>query len=179
MMAQLRRYTTLWQAVQVSAGLLLVVAAVVLYAGVSDYKLLSVASDSMYPALRHGDAVLRTKRVGQLAAGDVVTFRSPIVTMGQTLEITHRVIAVDKKRGMVRTKGDHLMTPDSEVAIADITGKIIYAVPKVGLAVDFVRRPAGLMLVLYIPAFGIVWEEIRRLKTYYNRAPRHYVLRRV
>ncbi len=130
------------------------------------YRLLTVQTDSMQPALRHGDIVLQTRNFGPLAPGDVVTYPSPI---NRTVSITHRVVAVDPVRGLVQTKGDHVMTADAALPVNGITGKVLYGFPNIGHAVDFARKPLGLLVLLYIPALMIVNEELTRLKYYYGR----------
>lgn len=149
-------------AVALTAGLGL------LYLQTSGAKLLSVQSGSMSPALHKGDlVVVRPVPKGQLAVGDVVTFANP-ANKRQT--ITHRVVALPAdKPSTVITKGDANATPDKPVPIKAVLGKVTRHAPLAGFAMDLVRKPVGLAIIIYLPALVIVADEWRRLNKYYQK----------
>jgi signal peptidase len=131
-------------------------------------NLLSVQSKSMVPYLSKGDLV-SVKRVpgSELRTGDVVTFISPLDARET---ITHRIIQTPSwQNGQhFRTKGDANSSPDPQITAKDIVGRVSYSVPLLGYGADFMRRPLGLILVVYIPALIIIGSELKRLAQYYK-----------
>lgn len=90
-----------------------------------------VSGVSMEPSLHHGDVVL-TRRVPPetLRPGDVIRFRS-----GQ-VPVLHRIVQV--RRGgdgalVFTTRGDANPYPDPPVPAAAVEGKVVFAVPRIGL----------------------------------------------
>jgi signal peptidase I len=139
-----------------------------LYLQTHGAKLLSVQSGSMTPALHKGDlVVVRPVPKGQLAIGDVVTFINP-ANSRQT--ITHRVVVLPAdKPGTIVTKGDANAAPDKPVPIKAVLGKVTRHAPLAGWAMDLVRTPIGLAIIIYLPAIVIVADEWRRLNRYYQK----------
>jgi signal peptidase len=128
---------------------------------------LSIQSGSMVPIFRKGDLVVVTRvPASALKAGDVVTFINPANTR-QT--ITHRLIRVPTRMSPdFQTKGDANPAADKPIAAAAIQGKVRAGIPKLGFGLDFVRRPLGLVLLIYIPALLICIHEIRLLARHYK-----------
>jgi signal peptidase I len=115
-----------------------------------------VLSDSMAPAMRTGDLLVVKALKGPVLPGMVVSFESG----GQ--RITHRVIGVEGAR--LRTKGDNNATADPwEVATSDVKGIPVLKIPCLGLLLLFIRRPAGLVLLVFIPGTLILLDEIRKV----------------
>jgi len=90
----------------------------------------TVAGGSMNPALRLGDMVIASKVTPDtIEEGDIIVFRQ-----GEMMVI-HRVIDIEES-GESRqfiTKGDANDNPDSDlVSPAQVKGKVMFAVPKVG-----------------------------------------------
>jgi signal peptidase I len=140
----------------------------VAYTKVNGAQLLSVQSGSMVPAINKGDLVTVTRvPASQLAVGDIITFKNP---QNQKQTVTHRVVQLPSARtnGKILTKGDANSIIDAPVSPRSVLGKSDYRVPFAGYAVDFVRQPIGLLLVIYIPAMMVVWEEMKRLAQYYR-----------
>lgn len=136
-------------------------------------RMLSVQSGSMVPVLRKGDlvSVIRVPDT-QLKVGDIVTYKSPLNTK-QT--ITHRIVGLPStnNKHMFVTKGDANSSADPLVPANKIIGKVNRSVPYAGYVIDFLRKPLGLALLIWIPALVIIIEEIRRLTKYYSIAPRY------
>jgi signal peptidase len=134
-------------------------------------RLLSVQTGSMAPTFRPGDAVLvKPAAAGTLRSGQVISYISPI--SGQT--ISHRVVAVDRARNQLTTRGDVLSEPDTPITQLAIVGRVVVVLPRAGMILGFVKRPLGLVLFVYLPAIAIVAGEMRGLACHYGR--RYYRL---
>jgi signal peptidase I len=142
----------------------MLLAAAMVYARFSGYELLSVQSDSMRPMMQKGDVVLLDKRDSNLKPGDVVSFMSPA---NPKLVITHRVIGVDNKRGIISTKGDNVSQVDTPVAAWNVQGTVKRVIPHLGFILNLLKHPVGLLVVIYLPAFGVILAELRRLNFFY------------
>lgn len=98
-----------------------------------------VLSGSMSPALEVNDVVL-VRETDSYQVGDIVVYQS-----GQTL-IVHRMIAKDGKT--IITQGDANNAADAPIEMRAVKGKVIARVPAVGLAVNALKTPAGILGVL-------------------------------
>lgn len=89
-----------------------------------------VATGSMEPMIKPGDVILVRKIDGNdVKLGDVIQFRR------DSILISHRIIEIkeDDAGKSYRTKGDNNSAPDTElVSPAQIKGKIMHVVPKIG-----------------------------------------------
>jgi signal peptidase I len=138
-----------------------------LYVRLSGLKSLTVQTGSMTPAIKKGDLVV-VKSVPDYNVGDVITYINP-ANKQQT--ITHRII--DKKVSTMNTrfttKGDANTAADNPINTSAVVGKVEHKVPLLGYAADFVRRPLGLVLIIYLPALIIMAGEVKRLAAYYRK----------
>jgi signal peptidase len=136
------------------------------YVRASGAKTLSVQSGSMVPTFHKGDLVV-VKSVPEYRVGDVITFINPA---NKKETVTHRIIAVRASSMSMSyvTKGDANMAPDIPVASSAVIGKLQHIVPRVGYVVDFMRKPLGLALIIYVPALMIMISELKRLAAYYK-----------
>jgi signal peptidase len=135
----------------------------------SGAKLLSVQSESMTPALKKGDLITVTRVPGsQLAVGDVITFVNP---HNNKQTITHRIVQLPSAAtgGNIITRGDANPVADTPISPKAVVGKVDARVPLAGYLVDFVRKPLGLLLLIYIPALVIMAQEFRRLVRHYKK----------
>jgi signal peptidase len=112
-------------------GLLLgfVIITILLVSGLFKYSLSSIASNSMYPSLQKGDAIiikkLNEQEIGDLQLGDIIAFRE-----GDYI-ITHRIIEIEK--GYYTTKGDNNNIKDvTKRKKDDIIGIVKFRIPYVG-----------------------------------------------
>ena len=97
--------------------------------GLLPFRFTYLLSGSMRPTYEPGD--LAFVFVGNNLAvkpGDVVLFRS---ALGPTI---HRVAAVEN--GLITTQGDANNAPDAG-QIQRVDGKVLFALPRVGYAIDF------------------------------------------
>lgn len=148
--------------------------AVLLYAGAvlvliafslpfTGWKMLSVQTGSMQPSIDPGALVL-VHRVSpdSVKQGDVITYKSR--SGGST--ITHRVLERRTlSSGVHQTllKGDANDQPDTPVYDEQIVGKVVSSIPFAGKVLDFIKKPLGLVLAVYLPAALIFIYEIRLL----------------
>lgn len=143
-----------------------------------DGKLLSIQTGSMEPRLRKGGLVAVTNvDPGAVQPGDIITFINP-ANKKQT--ITHRVVGSRDNPMMPRkpyivTKGDANSSPDTPVPQSAVVGKVREYAPYLGFGLDFVRKPVGLLILIYIPALVVIVGEMRRLIAYY-KSKEAYVL---
>src|SRR3989344_7441934 len=148
---------------------LMVLGGGLVYIQATGSKLLSVQSGSMAPKIKKGDLVAVNRvPTGQLAIGDVITFASP---NNSKKTITHRIVAVPtpKNGGKLITKGDANPITDAPISPKFVLGKVRYNVPYAGKLIDFVRKPLGLVLIIYLPALMVVAGEVRRLGEHYRK----------
>jgi signal peptidase I len=108
-------------------------------------------SDSMQPAIAAGDVLVAEAIAARDARpGDILTFDDPHRD-GRTM--THRVISV-RERGdelAFHTKGDANGKGERWRIAADGTAaRVQVVVPKLGYAIDWLRRPAARFLLLTI-----------------------------
>ncbi len=102
---------------------------VCLTSGIFRYQLLAIASDSMNPYFKRGDAVLIDKNDKTLDVDDVIAFKN------EKKIVVHRIIKVKKIKNQYyyTTKGDNNYNDDNnEIASEDIVGKVNYIVPIIG-----------------------------------------------
>ena len=124
-------------------------------------KFMIVQSGSMDPDIKAGSIVM-TKPSDSYKIGDVISFS----TTTREEPITHRIHEMKVVEGRVyyTTKGDANEEPDArEVPQRDVIGKVIFSVPYVGYAVDFVQKPLGFALIIIIPAGLIIFDEVRKI----------------
>ena len=131
-------------------------------AGLDTYVVLS---GSMEPAYRTGSLIYTDKNMepDELKIGDVITFK----LSGETVA-AHRIVGISTDSGsanlqagetdnnarLFQTKGDANEYPDSKpVSEQDITGKVLFSIPYLGYAAEFVQHPPGIYVAL---AFGAV-----------------------
>lgn len=101
-----------------------------LTSGLFRFQLLAIASDSMNPTFRRGDAVLIDKSKDyDLDIDDIVAFKK------DNKIVVHRIIKIKKIKNQYyyTTKGDNNSNDDeNEITKEDIVGKLNYVVPYVG-----------------------------------------------
>lgn len=129
------------------------------------YSWAVVLSGSMEPALSVDDLVI-SKAQEQYAVEDIVTFYS-----GKGL-VTHRITG--QADGGFITKGDANNVEDAGIlSQSQIVGKVVYTIPNVGPAIEYVKSPLGMGCLI---AMGLLLIEIpytiESLKTSEERRPK-------
>ena len=99
----------------------------------------TVMSGSMEPELSIDDVII-VKSCDEYKVDDIVVFQD-----GRSLTV-HKIIAMNGDT--VLTKGTANNTPDSPIKVSDIKGKVIFDVPKLGVAVNIAKSPAVTLLII-------------------------------
>ncbi|MCJ7509916.1 MAG: signal peptidase I [Dehalococcoidia bacterium] len=120
------------------------------------YNSYVIYSGSMQPAVKVGSLLVsRPVDVNDLRVGDVITYRSP----GNHTMLTHRIVDMRQEDGewVFQTKGDANPGPDpQEVILHGQVTKMVFDIPYLGYVVDFARSIQGVVLLLLVPAAGLM-----------------------
>jgi signal peptidase len=123
---------------------------------------LIVLSGSMEPAIFPGDVVvIRAQKAEQYRIGDIVTYLE-----GQTA-FTHRIVA--REDGLFLLKGDQNNIVDEALGPEKLEGKVLLTIPKIGLALVFLKKPAGLAVLALLVSLYVFGED---LYTWVKKGPR-------
>ncbi len=120
-----------------------------------------VKSGSMEPAIMTG-AVVVVRPQGDYHIGDVVTFQSA----SADIPTTHRIVEQRAEGNALfyTTKGDANEEADTEESPKTaVIGKVLFSIPYAGYILDFARQPLGFMVLIVLPAFLIVFDEIEKI----------------
>ncbi|MCR4264086.1 MAG: signal peptidase I [Candidatus Roizmanbacteria bacterium] len=131
---------------------------------IGGYRAFVVMSASMEPQIQTGSLII-TQKVNphDLQEQDVVTFVRPDDTQEF---VTHRIVSVSKPEGipLFKTKGDNNDTEDIWTLVGGgVVGKVVTVIPKLGYALSFARTKIGIALLIIVPAFFIIIDEIKIL----------------
>ena len=133
-------------------GLLLVTAAAPRLWGYQTYV---IYGSSMEPTIKLGSLILaKPANVGDLQVGDIIVFRS-----GNETTVTHRITGIREEDGQryFKTKGDATNGADpQEVRLEGGVHRLAYHVPYVGYFVDFAKSTTGMILLVVLPALGLM-----------------------
>lgn len=127
-----------------------------------NYKVLSVLSGSMEPAIHTGSVVVMAP-TADYKIGEVITFG--VISKTET-PVTHRIkdIKIVDGKPVYITKGDANNATDSkEISQSEVDGKVLFSIPFLGYALNFVKQPLGFALVIVVPAILIIWEEAKKI----------------
>ena len=103
------------------------------------YGVAVVLSGSMEPELSVDDLVI-IREAEEFQEGDVVVYQS-----GSSLVI-HRIIQLEGETAI--TQGDANNAPDDPVPLTAIKGKLLVAIPFVGVVTHIVQNPVGVICIL-------------------------------
>ncbi len=127
----------------------------------ANWTVLVVLSGSMEPRMPTGGlAFVEPVDEAAIRVGDVVTF--PVPGHPGAL-VSHRVTSVEQVAGkpVLITKGDANDEPDTwRTPASSVKGEVAVTVPYLGHAAQFLRTPAGYLLVLVVPAIVIILGEL-------------------
>lgn len=98
-----------------------------------------VLSGSMEPELSVGDLII-IKEKKDYEIGDIVVYQD------NRSSVTHRIIAMDEEN--VTTKGDANNTEDRPIRYAQIKGEVLFSIPLLGYAVNFIKSPIGTLFII-------------------------------
>ena len=136
------------------------------------YGLGTVLTGSMEPEISEGDLII-VKEIDELKVGDIVVFED------DNSLVVHRIIEIEGDS--LVTKGDANNTADEPITLSLVRGKVVVWVPYVGMIVEFIKTPIGIVIVLALALLLVevprqrekkkdeeelnkIKEEIRRLK---------------
>lgn len=126
------------------------------------YQSLLIRSGSMEPSIMTGDVIL-IKTMEEYIEKDVITFKEQ-----EERIVTHRIVKETNEAGKKAfiTKGDANRSIDNDVVEpAQVLGKVVFIVPKLGFLATFVRTPIGIAVMIMIPGFLIVIDRIIKIKS--------------
>ena len=128
-----------------------------------------ILTQSMVPTIKVNDAVLvKRSELEEFNIGDIITFSSRD-SLSQGMTITHRIVGTNNQNGNLafRTKGDNNPRDDnSYVSYGDIYGKVILKMPKLGYIQNFISKPLGLIIGIFIPISIVLF--VDGFKIFYN-----------
>lgn len=117
--------------------------------------LASVQSGSMEPVLYKGDLLLVKERQ-DYAEGDIVVYQS------EGLLVVHRIIDIDGRS--VTTQGDANNIPDESFDMDCIKGEVVLRMPAAGYVIDFLKTPAGVIVLILLAALFLEISSMRDKK---------------
>ena len=98
-----------------------------------------VLSGSMEPTLSVNDLII-VKQTDTINVDDIVVFQS------KDILVVHRVKTIEGD--VITTQGDANNVVDDPVNRADIKGKVVATIPYLGIVVNFLKTPIGIIVVL-------------------------------
>ena len=119
-------------------------------------RLLSIQTDSMYPALLSGDMIVdvAVKDPADLRPKDIITYWT--VINGERVLNTHRIENIYDGGGYLifETKGDNNTSVDPlTVHESELVGQYWFRIPGLGKVFDYLQTSTGFLLVVLIPVF--------------------------
>jgi signal peptidase len=139
--------------------LLILVALSIVVAPRFGWRLDTVYSGSMEPAIMTGDLVVtRPVATGDISVGDIITFAT---SKGLTC---HRVASAESDPTRFVTRGDSNDCPDPmEVTPENVRGKVVTHIPMAGYFSQFVKTPFGLIVTIVLPGLLIIGAELKSM----------------
>ncbi len=132
-----------------------------------------IASPSMTPTIQTKDAIV-IKRVDHddYQVGDIITFASSDINYNG-LKVTHRIVekeTVGLDQSIYTTKGDNNPIIDPTTVRTDsIYGKVLFKIPKIGYAQDFLSKPTNYFLILLVTAIIFICYDVVRIMIAINK----------
>lgn len=129
-----------------------------------EYKIYSVVSGSMEPAIHVGSIVVSQPQKNY-KVGDIITFAPLGAKKGDT--VTHRIYSEKTQNGQTyfETKGDANNAPDTElIPVSSVLGKEAIEIPLIGYPISYAKTRDGLIILIIIPATIIIYSELLSIK---------------
>ena len=128
------------------------------------YQSYVIYGSSMEPTIKVGSLILaKPVDVADLQVGDIIAFRTP-----NEVTVTHRIVGIREEDGQhyFKTKGDATNGADTtEVRLESGVHRLAYKLPYLGYFIDFAKSPAGIILLIALPAAALLalsWSKQRR-----------------
>lgn len=118
----------------------------------------------MEPKIRDGDAiVIYPTSMDQIQKGDVITFE-----YADGFLITHQVVGFEND--VIITHGINLPEGDVErLKYSQVVGEVVLVVPKLGIALRYINSWMGFVLLILIPAFLLIFNELGKISDELNK----------
>ena len=112
---------------------------VLLVSGVGKYQLVAIGSGSMEPIIYRGDAIILKKiSADNVKMGDILVYKHNGVI------IAHRVVGLDRKNMLFKTKGDNNNVVDNyDISADDVLGIVVYNVKYIGYPTIWLNEKFG------------------------------------
>lgn len=110
----------------------------------------TVLTGSMEPTLSIDDLIF-VKKCDFYDVGDIIVFQERSKIFDGNACVVHRIVSVNKD-GTITTKGDANDTADDPIELKSVKGKVIFSVPSVGKAVNFIKSPVVVIIVILLSA---------------------------
>ena len=132
------------------------------------YKLFTVQSGSMEPAIKVGNVVIIQPKENYKEE-DIITFKKENErnVVNPRMTTTHRVIEIKQEdnKTLYTTKGDANNSADSTPVDKDLVlGKVSLAIPFLGYPISFAKTQTGLIILIIVPAVIIIYGELLNVK---------------
>lgn len=129
--------------------------------------LYTILTESMEPNINRNDVIVdfTIKNPEDIKIGDVITFVSTS-SLTKGMVITHRVINIkqDENGYSYQTKGDANLSPDTAyVPFANVNGKVLFRIPKLGLLQSFLATKGGWLIIVVIPALFVIISDLVKI----------------
>lgn len=135
-----------------SIFLLMIIFCFAVCGNVFDYSLRVVMSGSMEPEIPTGSLICLNTGFSaeEIQENDIIAF-----TLGKNSEVLHRVIKINRNRGLFYTKGDANATEDFEpITFEQYKGKFVFVIPYIGYLV-YRMKSYGIWVVIFAAIFLI------------------------
>jgi signal peptidase len=126
----------------------------------SPVRVVVVAGESMEPTMSSGDAALTLRR-SSYARGDVVAYRVPAGEPGAGTIVIHRIVRSTPQGFLLQGDNNEGLDPWSP-GYGEIVGERVLTIPKLGLAVGFLRSVFGLALLAALVTFLVALDDGNR-----------------
>lgn len=122
----------------------------------------------MEPAISKGSLIL-TRPGTDYVQGDIVAFHRDHAG----LLVTHRIVGItysSDNTQLLYTKGDANEVQDMDpISVKAVSGKVVWSVPFIGNIVYFTKSVPGFLLLIVLPALGLIVSEILNIRGEKNK----------
>lgn len=115
-----------------------------------------ILSGSMEPQLSVNDLII-VKPEDSYVVGDIVVYQD------KSILIVHRIVDIDENT--ITTKGDANYSSDKPIDISAIKGEVIYTIPYIGIIVNYLKSPVGIVITILMSIFLIEYPNNQKKKT--------------
>lgn len=114
------------------------------YAKVLGFSTAVVVSGSMEPAISVNDMVVIQEK-DNYAEKDVISYVSQSGNL-----ITHRIVDVTDEGFVTRGDANKAIDVEAPVSVDKVVGKVVYVIPQVGLFLEYLKTPLGMLCVTLV-----------------------------